>query len=263
MRLRCTHLGVNFQSAKGAVCALRDLSFESREREFLTLVGPSGCGKTTLLRVLAGIISPGEGEVERIASATDRNQTVLLVSQEHNLFPWMTMLENAAFGMEMQGLGRREREAQARDLLDRLGFAGREHAHPHELSLGMKQRVAVARCFLSDPAIMLMDEPFAALDCQTRLRLQQELLDLWEQSHKTVIFVTHDVEEALLLSDRILVLSRQPAHLVAEFAVRFARPRTAAITMTEEFLFLKKRVAAALGMQIGEPELLANQEIPS
>lgn len=263
MRLRCSNLGVSFQSAKGTVRALRDLSFESREGEFLTLVGPSGCGKTTLLRVLAGIVAPGEGEVERITSAADRNPNVLLVCQEHNLFPWMTMLDNAAFGLEMQGLGRREREAQARELLGRLGFAGREHAHPHELSLGMKQRVAVARCFLSDPAVMLMDEPFAALDCQTRLLLQQELLDLWEQSHKTVIFVTHDVEEAILLSDRILVLSRQPAHLVGEFAVRFARPRTTAITMTEEFLFLKKRVAAALGMQIGTPELLAGQEIPS
>lgn len=263
MRLRCLHLEVSFESAKGTLCALRDLSFESREGEFLTLVGPSGCGKTTLLRVLAGIVAPGEGELERISSAVDRNQNVLLVCQEHNLFPWMTMLDNAAFGLEMQGLPRRQREARAQELLRRLGFAGREQAHPHELSLGMKQRVAVARCFLSDPAVMLMDEPFAALDCQTRLMLQQELLDLWEQSHQTVIFVTHDVEEAILLSDRILVLSHQPGHVVAEFSVRFARPRATSIAMTEDFLFLKKRIAAKLGMQVGEPELLAAQETPS
>jgi NitT/TauT family transport system ATP-binding protein len=262
MRLRCSHLGVGFESLQGSVCALRDLSFETREREFLALVGPSGCGKTTLLRVLAGAVAPTEGEIERIPSAADRNQDVLLVSQEHSLFPWMTMIENAAFGCEMQRVPRREREARAIELLHRLGFAGRERAYPHELSLGMKQRVAVARCFLSDPAVMLMDEPFAALDCQTRLMLQQELLDLWEQSHKTVVFVTHDVEEAVLLSDRILVLSRQPGHVVAEFPVQFPRPRATAVTMTEGFLFLKKRVAGALGMKkVNEAEVTAAREV--
>jgi len=179
------------------------------------------------------------------------------VSQEHSLFPWMTVLENAAFGCEMQGVPRREREDRARELLHRLGFAGRECAYPHELSLGMKQRVAVARCFLSDPAVMLMDEPFAALDCQRRLVLQQELLDLWEQNHKTVIFVTHDVEEAILLSDRILVFSRQPGRIVAEIPIQLPRPRTAAITLTEEFLLLKRRLAAELGMEVGKREVIA------
>jgi len=210
-----------------------------------------------LLRVLAGAVTPSEGEVERIPSPADRNQNVLLVSQEHSLFPWMTVLENAAFGCEMQGVPRREREDRARELLHRLGFAGRECAYPHELSLGMKQRVAVARCFLSDPAVMLMDEPFAALDCQRRLVLQQELLDLWEQNHKTVIFVTHDVEEAILLSDRILVFSRQPGRIVAEIPIQLPRPRTAAITLTEEFLLLKRRLAAELGMEVGKREVIA------
>jgi NitT/TauT family transport system ATP-binding protein len=262
MRLRCSHLGVSFASLQGLVCALSDLSFETREREFLAFVGPSGCGKTSLLRVLAGAVAPIEGEVERIPSAADRNQDVLLVSQEHSLFPWMTVMENAAFGCEMQRVPRREREGRARELLHRLGFASREHSYPHELSLGMKQRVAVARCFLSDPAVMLMDEPFAALDCQTRLLLQQELLDLWEQSHKTVVFVTHDVEEAILLSDRILVLSRQPGHVVAQFSVQFPRPRATAVTMTEDFLFLKKRVAGALGMKkVDEAEVTAAREV--
>ncbi len=263
MRLRSSNLCVTFGSLTGPVSALSELSFETREREFLTFVGPSGCGKTTLLRVLGGIITPGRGEVERIASPADSNPKVLLVSQEHNLFPWMTVLENAAFGSRMQRIPRRERESRALGLLGRLGFSGREHAYPHELSLGMKQRVAVARCFLSDPAVMLMDEPFAALDCQTRLVLQQELLGLWEQNHKTVIFVTHDVEEAILLSDRILVLSRQPGRVVAEFSVRFPRPRTASVTMTEDFLFLKKRIAAALGMQIERPGGIGMQEAAS
>jgi len=252
MRLHCSHLGVSFESAQGVVHALEDLSFETREREFLSFVGPSGCGKTTLLRVLAGILAPGQGLVQRVASAADRNQSVLLVSQERNLFPWMTVVENAAFGCEMQGVGRREREERARALLRKLGFAGRERAYPHELSLGMKQRVAVARGFLGDPAVLLMDEPFAALDCQRRLELQQELLDLWEQNRMTVIFVTHDVEEAILLSDRILVFSRQPGRITAEFRVHLPRPRATAVTMTEEFLSLKRRIAAGLGMAVGE-----------
>jgi NitT/TauT family transport system ATP-binding protein len=232
------------------VPALAGLSFETREREFLTFVGPSGCGKTTILRMLAGIIPPGKGVLERIPAPGDVGGQVLLVFQENNLFPWMTVLGNAVFGCKMQNVGRARREARALELLQRLGFAGREHAYPHELSLGMKQRVAVARCFLSDPAVMLMDEPFAALDCQTRLMLQQELLELWEQNHKSVVFVTHDVEEAILLSDRILVLSRQPGRVIGEFPVRFPRPRAAAITMTEEFLVLKRCLAAALGMAV-------------
>jgi len=168
------------------------------------------------------------------------------------LFPWMTVIENAAFGCEMQGIPRREREDRARTLLHKLGFAGRERAYPHELSLGMKQRVAVARCFLSDPAVMLMDEPFAALDCQRRLELQQQLLDLWEQNRMTVIFVTHDVEEAILLSDRILVFSRQPGRITAELRIQLPRPRATSVTMTDEFLSLKRRIASELGMAIGE-----------
>lgn len=262
MRLRCSRLGVSFGSTDGTVRALDGLSFESREREFLTLVGPSGCGKTTLLRVLAGVLPPGEGEVERIPSTADHNSDVRLVCQEHSLFPWMTALDNAAFGLEMSGVPRREREAPARDLLRRLGFAGRELAYPRELSLGMKQRIAVARCFLSNPAVMLMDEPFAALDCQTRPVLQQELLDLWEQHHRTVVFVTHDVEEALLLSDRILVLSRQPGHIVAEFAVRFERPRTTALSLTEEFLSLKRQISARLGTGALDPEVARWRKAP-
>jgi NitT/TauT family transport system ATP-binding protein len=262
MRLRSANLSVTFGSLRGPIDALSGLSFETREREFLTFVGPSGCGKTTLLRVLGGLIAPGKGKVERIASPADANQNVLLVGQEHNLFPWMTVLENAAFGCKMQDIPLREREPRALDLLHRLGFAGRDHAYPYELSLGMKQRVAVARCFLSDPAVMLMDEPFAALDCQTRLMLQQELLELWEQNHKTVIFVTHDVEEAVLLSDRILVLSRQPGRVVAEFPVPFPRPRAASVTMTEDFLSLKKQIAAALGMTIGKPCAVRKEDMP-
>jgi NitT/TauT family transport system ATP-binding protein len=251
MRLNCSQLRVTFSSSGAPVPALRDLTFSSRDGEFLTFVGPSGCGKTTLLRVLAGLLTPGSGEVERVAGPGDRSSTVLLVSQEHNLFPWMTASGNAAFGLEMQGVPRREREARARALLARLGCAGKERAYPCQLSLGMKQRVAVARCFLSDPAVMLMDEPFAALDFQTRLVLQQELLDLWEQDRKSVVFVTHDVEEAILLSDRILVLSEGPGTAVAEYEVPAPRPRRGLLEMDGELWELKQRILASLRLAAG------------
>jgi NitT/TauT family transport system ATP-binding protein len=194
------------------------------------------------------LIRTTQGRVERPVHLNGKHRA-LIVFQEHGLFPWMTVIENAAFGLEMQGVGRDERESRALELLDRYGFRGRERAYPHQLSLGMKQRVAVIRCFLGDPPVMLMDEPFAALDCQTRLTLQQELLELWEQSHKTVIFVTHDMDEALLLSDRVLVLSAQPGTVRAEFTVPFARPRAAELTLEEEFLSLKRRIARELGMR--------------
>jgi NitT/TauT family transport system ATP-binding protein len=246
--LHCREVSVRYGTNGAVVLALENISFETRPGEFLSVVGPSGCGKTTLLRVLAGLIEPSLGRVERPTEPGGIGSP-LIVFQEDGLFPWMTALENAAFGLEMQGIGKSEREARARVLLDRYGFEGREHAYPHQLSLGMKQRVAVIRCFLSDPPVMLMDEPFAALDCQTRLTLQQELLELWEQDHKTVVFVTHDMEEALLLSDRVLVLSRQPGTVRAEFAVPFPRPRPAELTLEEEFLVLKRRIARELGMR--------------
>jgi NitT/TauT family transport system ATP-binding protein len=251
MRLLCTHLHVSFPSSTGSVPALRDLSFATRDGEFLTFVGPSGCGKTTLLRVLAGLLSPGAGRVERITGPDDHNPSVLLVSQEHNLFPWMTAAANVAFGLEMQGVLRNEREARAQELLARLGCAGKERAYPNQLSMGMKQRVAVARCFLSDPAVMLMDEPFAALDFQTRMVLQQEVLDLWEQDRKSIVFVTHDVEEAILLSDRILVLSEGPGTVVAEYEVPAQRPRRALLEMNGELWELKRHILESLRLAAG------------
>ncbi len=229
---------------------IRGLNLNVRSGEFVSVVGPSGCGKTTLLRAVAGVVPCHSGAVERIPSPDDRNRLLLIVFQENSLFPWMTVMENAAFGLRMQGVDKDVREQRAGVLLRRFGFAGREHVYPRELSLGMKQRVAVIRCFLSDPSAMLMDEPFAALDYQTRLGLHRELLELWEQHHKTVIFVTHDIEEAMVLSDRIVVLSRQPATVVAEFRVPFARPRDPSVAFGEEFLALKRRVWAALDQPI-------------
>lgn len=245
--VRCSHLSVSFGMGAAQIPALRDISFDAREGEFLSMIGPSGCGKTTLLRTVANLIQPTEGTIERVPG-----ERILLVFQEDSLFPWMTVLDNAVFGLQMQGVGPASRESTARALLTRFGLEGREQAYPHQLSVGMKQRVAVIRCFLSNPAVMLMDEPFAALDAQTRLALQQELLALWDQDQKTVIFVTHDIEEAILLSDRILVLNGPPGAIVDELAVPFARPRHASLTLEEEFLELKRHIWSKLGTPLIE-----------
>jgi NitT/TauT family transport system ATP-binding protein len=242
MRMRCTDLCVDFRDGSRQVEALQNLSFECGDGEFLSILGPSGCGKTTLLRVLAGLIDANKGKVEQLSVPANGNGRILLVFQEDSLFPWMTVLKNAAFGLEMQGIPQSLRESQASELLHRFGVSGRENSYPHQLSLGMKQRVAVIRCFLSKPGLMLMDEPFCALDAQMRATLQQELLALWDQNRNSVIFVTHDIEEALLLSDRILVLSPQPGTIVGEVPVRLPRPRTAETALTEEFLLLKRTI---------------------
>ncbi len=252
MRVRCNNLSVTFQDAFRKVEAIRNLSFECADGEFLSILGPSGCGKTTLLRVLAGLVVPDRGEVEKIPSSANGNGRALLVFQEDSLFPWMTVLKNAAFGLEMQGVPKSIRESQAADLLRRFGVSGRENAYPHQLSLGMKQRVAVIRCFLSKPGLMLMDEPFCALDAQMRATLQQELLALWDRNYNSVIFVTHDIDEALLLSDRILVMSPQPGAVIGEVSVRLPRPRSAEIALTEEFLLLKRDIFHLLKNQSRE-----------
>lgn len=252
MRVICQGVCVSFIARERTVEALRDVCFEAHSGEFLAVVGPSGCGKTTLLRTIAGLIRPAAGIVERIPAPSNSNQSALLVFQENSLFPWMTVLENSVFGLEMQGVSRPERESRARVLLHRLGLGGWEGAYPQQLSVGMRQRVAVARGFLSGPGLLLMDEPFAALDSLTRWTLQQELLDLWEQDHKTVIFVTHDVEEAILLSDRILVMSPNPGAIVAEFGISFDRPRTRASPLSDEVQDLKRSIYHELGLKTGE-----------
>jgi NitT/TauT family transport system ATP-binding protein len=247
VRLECSQLSVSFIGQRAPVEVLHNLSLVVDSGEFVSIVGPSGCGKTTLLRTLAGVLPYQAGTVARISCPEDRNSLALRVFQENSLFPWMTVLENATFGLRMQGAERADREQRALILLQRFGLGGRERVYPRELSMGMKQRVAVIRCFLSNPAVMLMDEPFASLDYQNRMELHRELLELWDQDRKTVIFVTHDVEEAIVLSDRVVVLSGQPGTVVANFRVPFGRPRDPAVALEEEFLILKRRIWEALG----------------
>jgi ABC-type nitrate/sulfonate/bicarbonate transport system ATPase subunit len=246
MRIRCNHVGVNFQSGDRTVGALHDVSFTIGEGEFVALVGPSGCGKTSLLRTLAGLV-PHTGSMIRDSDTGDG--TIGLVLQEDSLFPWMTALENAAFAMEMRDLPRAQREELARPVLARFGLAGRERAYPRELSAGMKQRVAVARAFLSNAGLLLMDEPFGALDAMTRQTLQQELLQEWTARRRAVLFVTHDTEEALLLSSRVLVMTAAPGTIAAEIDAPFDYPRDYGLTLTDEFVARKREICGLLGVK--------------
>ncbi len=201
--------------------ALARLDLSIAEGEFVCLVGPSGCGKTTLLRMLAGLETPDEGEL-RIRHTNPCQPLTAMIFQENAIFPWMTVRENVGFGLALRSANP---HSQVDRFLDLTGLAAFADAYPYQLSGGMKQRTSVARAFVHDPEILLMDEPFAALDEQTRLLLQQELLRLWSGSRKTVLFITHSIDEAIALADRVLVMSPRPGRLLADFFVPFARPR--------------------------------------
>jgi len=225
MRFECQGLGKSYKTRNGAVHALENVSIEVGEREFVCIVGPSGCGKTTLLKLIAGLLQPTSGRIAFHDDAPDGRPRTALVFQEHGLFPWMTALDNVAFGLEMQGEGRAERHRQAQAFLDTVGLSAFAHHYPRELSVGMRQRVAIARAFVADPQMLLMDEPFGSLDRQTKLVLQEELLRIWENHQKLVVYVTHDIEEAVLLGDRVLVMTGRPGRIREDICVSLSRPR--------------------------------------
>jgi len=206
--------------------ALRDVSITAERGEFLCLLGPSGCGKSTLLEIIAGLQPATRGDVwldgARVTGPSPINGVVF---QDASLFPWRTTARNVEFGLALAGVPRAERRARVREALDAVGLAGFEDAYPHQLSGGMRQRAGIARALVRDPEVLLMDEPFGALDHLTRLRLQDDLLALWREHRRTVVFVTHDVGEAVYLADRIALLSPRPGRLEAIFDVGPARPR--------------------------------------
>ncbi len=227
MKLEVDHVSKRFAADAGeGTEALRDVSLSVREGEFVCLLGPSGCGKTTLLRIIAGLETPTEGEV-RVDSVPVTGPTPRLgmIFQDYSLYPWRRVIDNIAFGLELAGVGKAERLARAREYLDLVGLEGFADSFPYELSGGMRQRVAVARALATDPAVVLMDEPFGALDAQTRNAMQRELLEIWTKTRKTVLFVTHSVDEAVFLADRIVVLSPRPGRIREIVEVCDPRPR--------------------------------------
>jgi NitT/TauT family transport system ATP-binding protein len=233
--------GISFLTSDQVVEAVRDISVDFSPGTFATLLGPSGCGKSSLLGAIAGFIPLTQGQIlvdQRPVHRPDGSRGV--VFQHHNLFPWKTVRGNIEFGLKMRGIRKAERQRLVDDILDRVRLSTFQHSYPGHLSGGMQQRVNLARVLVNRPTVMMLDEPFAALDAQTRLQVQEMLLELWNGLKMTIVFVTHDVDEAILLSDRVLVMSRRPGRIRADFEVPLARPRTADQLTSTEFNRLKK-----------------------
>jgi len=225
----CRDIGHTYVTPRnGQVAALEDVSLTLQPHEFVCLVGPSGCGKSTLLRIIAGLVDPGRGTVHFSGHMNRPRGVAAMVFQEHGLFPWLSVLDNVAFGLEVQGVPPHARREQAMAFVERVGLASFAASYPHELSVGMRQRVGIARAFLSGAPVLLMDEPFGSLDAQTKWVLQEDLLHIWQSNRKLVLFVTHDIEEAVLLGDRVLVMTGRPGRIAEEIPIPFERPRSLA-----------------------------------
>jgi NitT/TauT family transport system ATP-binding protein len=245
-KLRIDDVSVRFPLGRRTVTALDSVTLHVPAGQFCAVVGPSGCGKSTLLRAVAGLASPTSGTVHVNRESTDKPLQAM-VFQGRSVFPWMTVLENAAYGLAMRSVARVEREVVAERLLRQVGLGEFMNAYPSQLSEGMRQRVAIVRAFAVDPELLLMDEPFGALDEQTRLILQDELLHVWEATGKTVVFVTHSIDEAMILADRIVVMSARPGTIKADINVPFKRPRTVeAVRSDPEFSSLFLRIWSLL-----------------
>ena len=221
-----TKVEVDASHKYGPLVVHEHIKFDVASNEFICICGPSGCGKTTLLDMLAGILRPSQGHVLIDGQHADpKQQSISFVFQEPSTFPWLTVRENVATGLRIKSASRSEIEGKVRDIIRIVGLTGFEGYYPHQISGGMKQRVAIARAFVTDADLILMDEPFVSLDQPTREHMQREVLDIWRHRKRTVIFVTHNLEEAVFLGDRILILSAKPARIVAELPVKLQHPR--------------------------------------
>ena len=232
-----------FEKKDGKFLALDTVNLNVEQNEFICVVGPSGCGKTTLLNIIAGLCKPTTGTVKvRGELVTGPGKGKGVVFQQYALYPWLTVEKNVEFGMRMKGVPKAERAEIAKKYIDLVGLSKFAKAYPKELSGGMKQRVAIARAYATAPEVLLMDEPFGALDAQTRAQLQENLLKTWEQERKTCFFITHDVEEAVLLATKIIIMSAGPGHITEIVPVTLPSPRTQQTKLTSEFNELKNQI---------------------
>jgi NitT/TauT family transport system ATP-binding protein len=253
--LRVENLSKTFNSREASTVALKDINFVTHRREFLCIVGQSGCGKSTLVRILAGLEEPSSGAVLLEGKpVTEPGSDRGMVFQGYTLFPWLTVKKNVMFGPEVNGYGREMAEREAQQWLQLVGLEKFADSYPHQLSGGMKQRVAIVRALANQPRILLMDEPFGALDAQTRCRMQVHLLEIWRKIDVTVVFITHDLEEAIFLADRILVLSAHPGQVQELIEVPVPRPRSTAQIISPEFIATKARLDELIHQQKSHDE---------
>ena len=228
---------------RDSVTALNRLNLEITKGEFVSIVGPSGCGKSTFLNMLLGLLRPDSGQLQMDGrTIAGPGQERAMVFQEFGLLPWRTVTANVELGLELKGIAAEKRTERATELIKLVGLNGFERHYPHELSGGMKQRVGLARALATEPEVLLMDEPFAALDAQTRDLMQSELLQIWERTRKTVLFVTHSIEEAAYLSDRVIVMTARPGRAKETLKIQLPRPRDYEMRLTPEFNEIKSRI---------------------
>lgn len=245
--LELNDISKTFYSESGEqIRALEGLNLLVREGEFITLVGATGCGKTTLLNLIAGLDSPDDGQL-CLGKDLRLGNNVAYVFQHYTLFPWRSTLGNVSFGLQMRGVGRNKRKKEALKLLSKVGLNGFENTYPYELSGGMRQRAAIAQALAIQPKLLLMDEPFGALDDSTRRELQQMLTELWQENRTTILFVTHNIDEAVVLGEKVLIFSGRPGKIVREFNVELPRPRN---TITKEFTDLFMQIRQSLSTQL-------------
>jgi NitT/TauT family transport system ATP-binding protein len=247
-RLRIDDVTLRF-APKGAmpVTALDGISLDVADQEFAVIVGPSGCGKSSLLRLVAGLIEPSEGSITLDGTAvTGPGRDRGMVFQSYTLFPWLNVRDNIEFGLKIAGVAPAERARVAAHFISEVGLEGFEAAYPKHLSGGMMQRVALARALANDPAILLMDEPFGSLDSQTRSLMQELLLTVWEHTHKTVLFITHDIDEAILLGDRVHVMTARPGRIKERIEIGIGRPRSVDTLTSPDFTAIKRRIMALI-----------------
>lgn len=234
----------SFENIEGTVEVVSHINLDVRENEFIVLLGPGQCGKTTIVNLIAGLELPDSGSVIVDSMPVNAPGPDLgVVFQTTNLFPWLTVMGNVEYGLKVAGISKQEREARAQHYIDLVGLSGFEHAYPIQLSGGMQQRVGIARAYCIEPKVMLMDEPFSALDAQTRYQMQEELFRIWDIEKRTVVFVTNNIEEAIYLADRIVLLSNCPAQISQEFNVSMYRPRN---YTSREFLDLRKEISSVM-----------------
>ena len=241
--LTLRNLNTIFPDENGGLRALKDVSFNVYSREFICVLGPSGSGKTTLLRVVAGLLSPTDGQV---TFARKQQPRIGMVFQQSNLMPWRTVIQNIMLPLEVNGVGEQTARGKARDMIELVGLQGWEDSLPRDLSGGMAQRVAIARSLIHDPDLLLLDEPFGSLDALTRERMWTELSRIWQARQKTVIMVTHSINESLFLADRVLVLTQRPGQIKMDMAVDLPRPRKDDIRYTSHFGKLARKLREAI-----------------